>query len=132
MLNTTTDLDNKDSQSIERLVSVVQCFFYLMLTAKSDVDDRVIGLDNGADDYLGKPFAMKELLARMRAMTRRNDNLSIELQYGYIILQQTTLSLTMIKVVPMTGREQEDLMIKKMHILKYQVEFFISMCQVMI
>lgn len=107
-------------------------FFYLMLTAKSDVDDRVIGLDNGADDYLGKPFAMKELLARMRAMTRRNDNLSIELQYGNIILQQTTLSLTMIKVVPMTGREQEDLMIKKMHILKYQVEFFISMCQVMI
>lgn len=67
----------------------------LMLTAKSDVDDCVIGLDNGADDYLGKPFAMKELLARIRAITRRkNDNLSIELQYGNIILNQSTFSLT--------------------------------------
>lgn len=43
----------------------------LLLTAKSEVDDRVLGLDLGADDYLPKPFAMKELLARVRAMTRR-------------------------------------------------------------
>ncbi len=43
----------------------------LMLTAKTEVDDRVEGLDAGADDYLAKPFAMKELLARVRAMTRR-------------------------------------------------------------
>ena len=43
----------------------------LVLTAKTDVDDRVIGLDSGADDYLGKPFAAKELLARVRAVTRR-------------------------------------------------------------
>ncbi|KIR01414.1 two-component system response regulator [Lachnospiraceae bacterium TWA4] len=43
----------------------------LMLTAKSEVDDRVLGLDAGADDYLTKPFAMKELLARVRAMARR-------------------------------------------------------------
>jgi DNA-binding response OmpR family regulator len=45
----------------------------LMLTARDDVDDRVAGLDAGADDYLVKPFAMKELLARMRALTRRTD-----------------------------------------------------------
>ena len=44
----------------------------LLLTAKAEVDDRVTGLDAGADDYLPKPFAMKELLARIRAMTRRN------------------------------------------------------------
>ena len=42
----------------------------LMLTAKSEIDDRVTGLDSGADDYLTKPFDMKELLARIRAMTR--------------------------------------------------------------
>jgi two-component system, OmpR family, copper resistance phosphate regulon response regulator CusR len=45
----------------------------LMLTARDGVDDRVTGLDAGADDYLVKPFAMKELLARMRALTRRTD-----------------------------------------------------------
>ncbi len=43
----------------------------LMLTARDTVDDRVAGLDAGADDYLVKPFALKELLARMRALTRR-------------------------------------------------------------
>ena len=43
----------------------------LMLTARDEVDDRVTGLDVGADDYLPKPFAFKELLARMRALTRR-------------------------------------------------------------
>ncbi len=43
----------------------------LMLTAKDTVDDRVLGLDSGADDYLVKPFAFKELLARLRALTRR-------------------------------------------------------------
>jgi DNA-binding response OmpR family regulator len=43
----------------------------LMLTARDAIDDRVAGLDAGADDYLVKPFALKELLARLRALTRR-------------------------------------------------------------
>src|SRR5262252_2485813 len=43
----------------------------LMLTARGSLDDRVNGLDAGADDYLVKPFALKELLARVRALTRR-------------------------------------------------------------
>ena len=47
----------------------------LMLTARDAVDDRVNGLDAGADDYLVKPFAFRELLARLRAMSRRNTDM---------------------------------------------------------
>lgn len=46
----------------------------LMLTAKATVDDRITGLSYGADDYLGKPFAMKELVARVNSLIRRNSN----------------------------------------------------------
>ena len=46
----------------------------IMLTAKSEVDDRITGLDSGADDYLTKPFAIGELLARIRSLTRRNQD----------------------------------------------------------
>ena len=46
----------------------------IMLTAKDDIDDRVAGLDVGADDYVTKPFAFKELMARVRAVLRRNGN----------------------------------------------------------
>ena len=45
----------------------------ILLTAKSDLNDKITGLDYGADDYLAKPFAMQELLARIRAITRRRD-----------------------------------------------------------
>ena len=48
----------------------------ILLTAKSEIDDRVLGLDSGADDYLGKPFDTQELLARIRAITRRQKNLT--------------------------------------------------------
>ena len=44
------------------------------MTAKSEIDDKVLGLDLGADDYLTKPFNTKELLARIRALTRRQND----------------------------------------------------------
>ena len=67
----------------------------LLLTAKTAVDDRVTGLDAGADDYLGKPFAMKELLARIRAMTRRQAEVSRPiLQTGNITLNRATFELS--------------------------------------
>ena len=56
---------------LRRIREKGNCLPVLILTAKSDIDDRVEGLDAGADDYLTKPFAMKELLARVRAMLRR-------------------------------------------------------------
>ena len=67
----------------------------LLLTAKTQVDDRVEGLDAGAGDYLGKPFAMKELLARVRAMTRRQSNLTDNvLTVGNLNLNRSTFELS--------------------------------------
>jgi two-component system response regulator MprA len=54
----------------------------LMLTARHTVEDRVEGLDAGADDYLGKPFAVVELLARLRALLRRTDTETRPLRYA--------------------------------------------------
>jgi len=63
----------------------------LMLTAKDEVNDRVMGLDSGADDYLVKPFALDELLARVRALLRRaSDSAEEVLRYGDLVLDVST------------------------------------------
>lgn len=63
----------------------------LMLTARDAVDDRVRGLDAGADDYLVKPFAFRELVARIRALLRRSrDVISSQLQVGDLVLDTRT------------------------------------------
>ncbi len=67
----------------------------LMLTAKSEVEDKVAGLDTGANDYLTKPFATAELLARIRAMTRtQNTQTDSRLSFGNVVLDQTTFELS--------------------------------------
>lgn len=63
----------------------------LMLTAKDTLDDKIIGLDAGADDYLIKPFEMLELLARLRALQRRTPQLQPQkLQVGNLVLEYNT------------------------------------------
>ena len=66
----------------------------LMLTAKSEIDDRVLGLDTGANDYLTKPFDTKELLARIRAMTRGNRAVDATLNLGNLTLNRSNFELS--------------------------------------
>lgn len=67
----------------------------LMLTARSEIDDKVEGLDSGANDYMTKPFAAKELLARIRVLTRQNsssnDNI---LRFGNLTLDRGSFELS--------------------------------------
>jgi DNA-binding response OmpR family regulator len=85
----------------------------LMLTARDGIDDRVAGLEAGADDYLVKPFALREVVARLRALTRRHvPNRKAELRAGKVLLDTAAHTLTV------DGNEV-DLTAKEFAILEY-------------
>jgi len=79
----------------------------LMLTARDGVEDRVRGLDSGADDYLVKPFAFQELLARVRALLRRSgETKTTRLQVGDLVLDTVTHRATRAgRMIELTARE---------------------------
>ena len=92
------------------------CIPVLILTAKSEIDDRVAGLDAGADDYLTKPFAMKELLARVRAMLRRRtETVDTVLAFDDITLELSTSILS-------SGEEKVRLTNKEFQMLEMLIE----------
>jgi DNA-binding response OmpR family regulator len=90
----------------------------LMLTARDSMEDKVAGLDAGADDYLVKPFGMVELLARLRALQRRYPNFQApQLQVGNLILNYG--SCTVLRQQPNGDKQTINLTKKEFHLLEY-------------
>ncbi|NLX76559.1 MAG: response regulator transcription factor [Clostridiaceae bacterium] len=84
----------------------------IMLTAKDDVSDKVVGLDSGADDYVTKPFAIEELLARIRVALKRKNNAvkkdSDILRAGDLVLNKTRHTVTYKdEVIPLSKKEYD-------------------------
>jgi DNA-binding response OmpR family regulator len=84
----------------------------IMLTAKDAVEDRIAGLDAGADDYLIKPFSLGEFLARVRALLRRKEPLDTTLKVGEVMLDPTSHRV-------MTGSEEAKLTAREYSLLEY-------------
>ena len=85
----------------------------LMLTARDTIEDRVAGLDSGADDYLVKPFAFAELLARIRALLRRGrTNDTLHLRVG-------DLDMDLVSRKVARGRQSVDLTVREFELLEY-------------
>lgn len=89
----------------------------LMLTAKTELDDKVTGLDSGADDYLTKPFMTKELLARLRALGRR----TLGATDGMLSFGDITLDTTSLTVSCATNNQSVRLSEKEYRILEYLI-----------
>ena len=79
----------------------------LILTARNTIDQKIEGLDSGADDYLPKPFALEELAARLRALIRRNhQQISPELIHGELVFNQALREVTLKgELIPLSPKE---------------------------
>lgn len=103
---------------LQRLRAEQNSLPVLMLTARDSMEDKITGLDAGADDYLVKPFGMKELLARLRALQRRSPQLqSPHLQIGNLILDYGTR--TVYHLNPFQKKEEVSLTNKEFQLLEY-------------
>ena len=95
----------------------------IMLTAKSEIDDKLNGLEHGADDYITKPFAMRELMARIKAVLKRTNNIEDTncLEYGDLVLDLKNAKLKCKdNEIQISGKELElleQLLLNKNHIL---------------
>lgn len=89
----------------------------LMLTAKGEADDKVFGLDSGADDYLTKPFVTKELLARLRALSRR----STGIQDGFLTFGDISLNVNTSELSSDATGQSVRLGEKELRILEYMM-----------
>jgi len=88
----------------------------LLLTVRATIEDKVLGLDSGADDYLTKPFAFQELLARVRALLRR------QTESGTNVFRVGDLSLDSVRRAVMRGAQRIDLSLKEFSLLEYLMQ----------
>lgn len=90
--------------AIKKIRNIKNMTPILVLTAKGMLSDKIEGLDSGADDYLTKPFQMAELLARIRALTRRSKSIP-SLEIGNIKLLEGDYTITALKSIKLTNKE---------------------------
>lgn len=114
-------LPSLNGMEVLRRIRSVSDVNIIMLTAKSDVTDKVMGLDIGADDYMTKPFAIEELLARIRVMLKRNKTRYVEKNENNIItLGKLSIDIDRHNVT--YDNENIELTKKEFDLLKYMLD----------